>query len=81
MVNLILKVFFILLIHGLWAPIVTAGPESPGEPPAVSEVYKNMAGIPVGKFKMGLNFRQVSKILEMCQKVDEKFTEVTTKMG
>ena len=72
MLNLGLKVSLVILIHGLWAPVFADEPEPSGEPPAESQAYKNMAGITAGKFKRGLSFRQVNKILEMCQKVDEK---------
>ncbi len=72
MLNLVLKVFLLILVYGLWAPVLAAEPEPSGEPQAASQAYKDMAGITAGKFKMGLSFRQVSKILKMCQKVDEK---------
>jgi len=67
-----LQILFFLTVTLVWnvSPVHSETPPSATETPALNQ-FSNMVGIPAGRFKMGLTFKQVGQVLEKCQKVDK----------
>lgn len=63
----LLMLLTFLLIPGVTPPVRAGAVE---EPAAVKREFSDMVEIPAGRFRMGLSFKQVTRMLKMCTRVD-----------
>ncbi len=72
--KIFLKVFAALVFPHLIFVIPISAELSPQDAKSKLDLheYSDMVEISEGKFKMGFNFKEVSKVLKWCQKVDKK---------
>jgi hypothetical protein len=65
---MLLVLFFILGV-----PLFVQA-DTPEAPVSLNRGFSDMVKIPAGRFRMGLTFNQVNRILEMCTRVDKACT-------
>jgi len=70
--NMVLWMIPVLFLNLGAPPFVQA--DTAEEPVNAVPGFLDMVEIPAGRFKMGMSFKQVGKILKMCTKVDKNCT-------